>query len=105
MDKKQIYILHANICKALASPVRIEIIDILNKSEQNFGDILGKLEISKSNLSQHLSMMVLNGILVQRKEGQNTYFKLSSHKVATACQIMREVLISNLNKKRKIFNL
>ena len=105
MIDKQIYILHANICKALGSPLRIEIIDILNKSELNFGDILEKLKISKSNLSQHLSLMVANGILMQRKEGQNSYFKLSSIKVATACQIMREVLIDNINKNRKMFNL
>lgn len=97
--KNNIYELHANICKALANPFRIEIIEKLNDSELSFGDLLKVLDISKSNLSQHLSIMVSNGLVIQRKEGVNSYFKLSSAKVAAACQIMREVLVENLNDK------
>ena len=97
--KNNIYELHANICKALANPFRIEIIEKLNDRELSFGDLMKLLEISKSNLSQHLSIMVSNGLVIQRKEGVNSYFKLSSVKVATACQIMREVLVENLNDK------
>ena len=97
--KNNIYELHANICKALANPFRIEIIEKLCDRELSFGDLMKLLEISKSNLSQHLSIMVTNGLVIQRKEGVNSYFKLSSVKVATACQIMREVLVENLNDK------
>jgi len=43
--------------------------------------------------------MVSNGLVIQRKEGVNSYFQLSSVKVAAACQIMREVLVENLNDK------
>ncbi|MDT3741028.1 MAG: metalloregulator ArsR/SmtB family transcription factor [Candidatus Kapabacteria bacterium] len=97
--KNNIYELHANICKALANPFRIEIIEKLNDSELSFGDLMKVLDISKSNLSQHLSIMVSNGLVIQRKEGVNSYFQLSSVKVAAACQIMREVLVENLNDK------
>lgn len=41
-------------------------------------------------------------ILIQRKEGMNVYYRLSSKKVATACRIMREVLIENLEKHKEI---
>ena len=97
--KNNIYELHANICKALANPFRIEIIEKLNDSELSFGDLMKVLDISKSNLSQHLSIIVSNGLVIQRKERVNSYFKLSSVKVAAACQIMREVLVENLNDK------
>ena len=39
MKDKTIYTLHSNICKALANPIRIEIIDILNDREMSFGEI------------------------------------------------------------------
>jgi ArsR family transcriptional regulator len=103
MDDIIIYELHSKICKALANPIRIEIIEILNNGELNFGDILKILDISKSNLSQHLSVMVSNGLVLQRKEGTNSYFKLSSEKVALACQIMRDVLLENLKIKVDLF--
>jgi ArsR family transcriptional regulator len=85
-------------CKALANPIRIEIIDVLNDKKLTFGELQNEAGVLKSNLSKHLSLMVSNGILVQRKEGLNVYFKLSTDRIATACRIMREVLIDNLRK-------
>ncbi len=102
MKDKTIYTLHSNICKALASPIRIEIIDILNDKEMTFGEIREITGVMKSNLSQHLSLMVSSGILSQRKEGLNIYFKLSTDKIAVACRMMREVLIENLKKHHEL---
>jgi DNA-binding transcriptional ArsR family regulator len=102
MKDKTIYALHSNICKALAHPIRIEIIDVLNDKEMTFGEIQEITGVMKSNLSQHLSLMVSNGILSQRKEGLNMYFKLSTEKIATACRMMREVLIENLKKNHEL---
>ena len=102
MKDKTIYVLHSNICKALANPIRIEIIDVLNDKEMTFGEIQEITGVMKANLSQHLSMMVSNGILSQRKEGLNMYFKLSTEKIATACRMMREVLIENLKKNNEL---
>ena len=102
MTDKKIYALHANVCKALGHPTRIEIIDILQNKEMTFGEILEKIGGPKSNLSQHLSSMVTKGILVQRKNGLNVFYKLTSQKVSKACQIMREVLIDNLKKQNEI---
>lgn len=102
MKDKTIYGLHANICKALANPIRIEIIDILGDKEMTFGEILEITGVLKSNLSQHLSIMTSNGILSQRKEGLNMYFKISSEKITTACRMMREVLIENLKKHHEL---
>lgn len=91
-------------CKALANPIRIEIIDVLNDKELTFGELQNEAGVLKSNLSQHLSLMVSNGILEQRKEGLNVYFKLSTDRIATACRIMREVLIDNLRKQSELIN-
>ncbi|OFX18383.1 MAG: hypothetical protein A2033_14150 [Bacteroidetes bacterium GWA2_31_9] len=104
MDNKEIYILHANICKALGHATRIEIIDTIQDNEMSFGQILEKIGGPKSSLSQHLSSMATKGILTQRKEGLNVYYKLSSEKVAIACRIMREVLIENIKKHQRFIN-
>ncbi len=104
MKDKSIYTLHADVCKALAHAIRIEIIDVLKDKEMSFSEILEKTGGLKSNLSQHLSVMVNKGILVSRKNGQNVFFKLSSTKVQKACHLMREVLIDKLNKHHSILN-
>jgi DNA-binding transcriptional ArsR family regulator len=102
--KKKIYHMHADICKALAHAIRIEIIDVLGKKELQFSEILEQTNLPKSSLSQHLSVMVEKGILIQRRQGLNTYFKIFSPKVAKACQLMREVLFDRLEKNRELLN-
>jgi len=102
MKDKSLYILHANICKALGNPIRIEIIDMLGDREMSFGELLEATGQLKSNLSQHLTVMVSKGILNQRKEGLNAYYQLATVKVATACRIMREVLIENIKKQQHL---
>jgi len=105
MRDKTIYALHSNICKALANPIRIEIIEILNDRELTFGELQTETGVLKSNLSQHLSLMVSSGILEQRKEGQNVFFKLSTDRIAKACRMMREVLIENIQKQSELIKL
>ncbi len=102
MADKRIFELHADVCKALGHPLRIEVIDTLQDREMCFTDILDITGGSKSNLSQHLSVMTKKGILKSRRDGQNIYFSLASKKVAQACRLMREVLIDNLKKHTKI---
>ncbi len=98
MTDKEIFNLHAEVCKALGHPLRIEVIDILGKGELCFTDILERTGGLKSNLSQHLSVMTNKGILKVRRHGKCNYYSLTSKKVARACILMREVLIDNLKK-------
>lgn len=102
MPDKTIFELHAEVCKALGHPLRIEVIDLLQKQELCFTDILEITGGLKSNLSQHLSIMTKKGILKSRREGQCVYFSLSSDKVAQACRLMREVLLENLQQHQEL---
>lgn len=104
MDEKYIYSLHADICKALGNPIRIEAIEILRNGELCFSDILEKVGGLKSTLSQNLSIMVNAGILKVRKDSRCNYYSLTSPKVYKACQLMREVLINNLEKQNTILS-
>lgn len=102
MVSKKIFELHAEVCKALGHPLRIEVIDLLSNKELCFSDILEVTGGLKSNLSQHLSVMTNKGILKSRREGQCIYFSLSSKKVAQACRLMREVLMDGLKKQKDL---
>ena len=55
------------------------------------------LEISQSNLSQHLALMRQQGILTTRRKGLNVFYSLSNPKITQACDLMRQVLLENLN--------
>ncbi|MBU2444374.1 MAG: metalloregulator ArsR/SmtB family transcription factor [Bacteroidetes bacterium] len=102
MSDKKIYELHANICKALGNATRIEVIDALQNEEMTYGEIHKIIGGPKSSLAQHLIVLATKGILNQRREGLNVYYRITSVKVTKACQIMREVLIDNLKKQNQL---
>jgi ArsR family transcriptional regulator len=87
-----IFELHADTCKALASPARLRIIALLRDREMCAGDIVKALGVRKANVSQHLAVMRQRGIVQARREGLNVYYRLASPKVIQACELMREVL-------------
>ena len=93
---------HADICKTLSSPKRLEIIDVLREmAELTASQLLERMDISKANLSQHMAVLIQKGVVRSRREGINVYYRLSDDRITKACDIMREVLISNLEAEAK----
>lgn len=96
MSDRNLYQLHASICHTLAHPKRLEIIDRLRVGELSVTELVEALEISQSNLSQHLSVMRQKGIVSTRREGLKVFYRLSNSKITQACDLMRQVLLENL---------
>ena len=97
-----IFLLHANICKTLANPRRLEIIEALRDDELNATQLIQKIGISKANLSQHMSILIQKGVVLSRREGLNVFYKLSDERITKACDLMRDVLIKNLEQNNHI---
>ena len=52
--------------------------------------------LKQSNTSQHLAVLRKTGIIVPRREGSTVYYHLAHHKVAEACDIVREVIAEQI---------
>ncbi len=103
---KILFKLHSEMCNSFAHPIRLETVHHLNNkgNELSFGEIADLIGVGKSTLARHLSIMVTNGILIQRKEGINVFYRISSDKIITACGLIREVLIERLKRNIDIVN-
>lgn len=97
-----IFELHASICKTLANPKRLEMIDALRNDEFSATQLTQKIKISKANLSQHISLLIEKGVVLSRREGINVFYKLSDERITKACDLMREVLLKRLEENNKI---
>jgi DNA-binding transcriptional ArsR family regulator len=97
-----IFVLHANICKTLANPRRLEIISALRDDELTATQLTQKILISKANLSQHMSILIQKGVVLSRREGLNVFYKLSDERITKACDLMIEVLIKHLEHNKNI---
>ncbi|MDO8553859.1 MAG: metalloregulator ArsR/SmtB family transcription factor [Candidatus Micrarchaeota archaeon] len=100
--KKEIYQLHAEMCKVFSNSTRLEILNLLRDSELTVSELIDKTKLSQSNVSQHLSIMKSKGILVSRRKGMNTYYTLSNPKIINAFDIIREILIERLKKMKNL---
>lgn len=100
---KQMFRLHAEVCKTLSHAKRLEILNILRNKERSAGQIVTKMKVPKANVSQHLAVMRRAGILETRRDGTSIYYRISSPKVIKACDLMREVLLEQHSQKVKLF--
>ena len=103
--EKSLYELQAELCKILASPKRIEIIAALKEGEKTVSELVDILETPKANVSQHLTVMRLKGILKSRRKGVNIFYSIANPKVVKACALMNEVLAELLMERSRIANL
>ena len=97
-----IYELQAEISKTLAHPLRIAIIHYLKDGEKTVNDLTQTLGASQSNISQHLAIMRQRQIVKTRKQGSTVYYRAASPKISQACDMIREVLLDQLNQKQEM---
>lgn len=103
--KEMIFQAHAEICASLSNEKRLRIIDLLGEEELSFGELSDKLNIKRPNLAQHLFILKERGIIVMRRQGKNTFYRISDSRVIEACQLMREVLMDQIRKKQAFLEL
>ena len=99
---KQIYEMHADVCKIFSNAKRLEILNMLKDREMSAGELSGNLGINKANLSQHMSVLKSKGVILSRREGVNIYYSIANPKIIQACNLMREVLMEQLQEKGKM---
>ena len=68
--------------KALADPIRLEVIHALAQGERCVCDLTGDLNLSQSKLSFHLRVLREAGLLTDRQSGRWIYYRLQPNALA-----------------------
>ena len=84
--------LHASVCKGLADPKRLLIINALRNGEMSVGEICEELDLPQANVSQHLAIMRERGLVTARKDGQFVFYSLTTMKIVEAVDLLRQVM-------------
>ncbi len=72
----------ADIMKAIAHPVRIRIIELLEQKEKmNVGEFMEALDEEQAVISHHLIRMKDRGILHSEKEGKFRYYRIAEKEI------------------------
>ncbi len=98
---KDIYSMHAEICKVFSNPTRLEILHLLRYSEMSVTELVKKSNLSQANISQHLSIMKSKGVVTSRRDRKNMYYMLANPKIVKAFDIIMDVLVEKMKKDSK----
>ncbi len=98
----QLYKIHAEICKTLSNPIRLEIINLLRNKERSVNELVKLSKNSQSNISQHLTILRQNNLVISKRQGNNIYYKLAYPEMIKACDIMRDILFKQLKRNKSL---
>ncbi len=73
----------ARVMKALASPVRLKIVDELSRGERCMCELQPLFPMNKSTLSRHVAALKNVGIVSERREGVRVFLKLQTPCILT----------------------
>ena len=94
--------LQADICKVFANDKRLGIINLLKDKEMSNSELIKKTGLNKVSLSQHVNVLKSKGVILVRREGVQLYYRIANPKIIQACNLMRDVLVEQLQEKEKV---
>ncbi len=100
----EIYERQVQICKAFAHPIRLKMLDMISDREIGVTELQQELGISKTNVSQHLAILKSAGVLATRRDGKQVFCSLAFPEVKQACQLIRQVLLSQLTASQRLID-
>jgi ArsR family transcriptional regulator len=85
----EVYVLQAEVLKALGNPRRLEIFQHLCHGPVEVSVLVERLRLSQSGVSQHLAVLRAAGLVERDRSGPGVRYRLSDPDYVEACRIMR----------------
>lgn len=99
LAEDRIYEEQAELCKVFSNANRLMILELLKEGEERtVTQLEEETDIPQPTISQHLSIMREKGVVVRRKEGVRSYYRISDERIASAMETMRAVLMERLEQ-------
>jgi len=89
--KDRLYAEFATIGKALASPLRLELLDLLGQGERSVDELAQELEQSLANTSAHLQVLRQARLVEGDKRGLNVVYRLAAPEVFNMWRSLRDL--------------
>ena len=88
--------------KALAEPVRLQLLKCLQDGEKSVNELVDDTGLGQANVSKHLQLLHTLGFVSRRKEGLFVYYALADRSVFRLCDIMCGRLEAQLESRRRL---
>lgn len=90
---RPLYEVKAGLFKGLAHPIRIRILEVLSTAhEVSVADLLAATDLEASHLSQHLSVLRRNRLVLADRRASQVFYRLAYPQVADLLRVARALL-------------
>lgn len=94
--KDELYAEFVRIAEAVASPKRLEMLDLLAQRERSVEDLAGEMKLSTANASRHLHILLRARLVEVRRAGTFAHYRLGSPSVYTLLRGLENVAAERL---------
>jgi ArsR family transcriptional regulator len=100
--EREVNLLHANICQALADPKRILILYALAEGPRNVTELTEALRVPQSTVSRHLKVLRERELVAAERSGATVEYSLTDDRVIEALDALRAVLMGTLAQRAEL---
>lgn len=93
----QVYELHATVCRALAHPARLKVLDCLREGEECVCRLAPQVGVTEAHLSQLLAVLRRVGVVQSRRDGHQTFYRVRDGRIFEVIDGMRAMLADQLS--------
>ena len=98
----QVHLIKAAFLKALAHPLRLQILEILCRGETSAGHFVQSLRVDQPTVSRHLGVLKQGGLVVSRQVGISVLYKIQNEDMAQFLQKLTELLKRKLQVDQEL---
>lgn len=93
-SQRPLYEVKANLFKGLSHPIRVHVLEILARSEEEISvaELLTSTGLEASHLSQHLSVLRRHNLVLAERRGSQVFYRLAYAQVADLLRVARSLL-------------
>jgi DNA-binding transcriptional ArsR family regulator len=102
MLREELEDLTAGMCRALNDPKRLMILYTLAEEPRSVNELCEVLEVSQSNVSQHLAVLRDRGLVDTQRDGNRVIYTLRDARVVEAIDVLRQVMNDELDRRQAI---
>jgi ArsR family transcriptional regulator len=90
--------------QALGHPTRIAIVEVLREGEVSVGGLCEQIDVEQATVSQHLAILKARGVVENRKEGNQVFYRLRDPLLGQVLDVMRKFFHTHLKEAMAILN-
>ena len=90
--------LKAEIFQALGNPTRLALLEVLSEGEISAGGLIKRLGMEQANVSQHLAVLRAKRLVVNRKAGNQVFYRIRDPLITTVLNLMRTYVHTQLTE-------